>query len=112
VKSIVIAAALVAAFGISAPATVEAKALSSLTDTQIYCSIFPYAAKCAAAKPAATAKTAPKLAAAKKPVAKLAAKPGVKLVAAAKPAVKVAFKTLHCVKAAPKAGHLYDCTWK
>ncbi|HVW93048.1 MAG TPA: hypothetical protein VHB74_10625 [Devosia sp.] len=102
-KSIVIAAALVAAFGISAPVTVEAKALSSLTDTQIYCSIFPYAAKCAAAKPAATAK---------KPVAKLAAKPGVKLVAAAKPAVKVAFKTLHCVKAAPKAGHLYDCTWK
>lgn len=110
-KSIVIAAALVAAVGISAPVTAQAKALSSLTDTQIYCSLFPYTAKCAAAKPAPTAKKAPKLAVAKKPVKLVAKKPAATLVATTKP-VAVAFKTLHCVKAAPKAGHLYDCTWK
>jgi hypothetical protein len=107
VKSFVIAAALVAAFGISMPVAAEAKALTNLTDTQVYCSLFPYTAKCAAAKPAST-KKGPAVAVAKKPAVKLVAakKP------AAKPALKVAIKTLHCVKAAPKAGHLYECSWK
>lgn len=95
-KSVMIAAALCAALCASTPVAVQAK---GMTDVQLYCTFFPWTAKCAPAKPAAA-----------KPAAKPAAVASVKP-AASKPA-PMGIKTMHCVKAAAGAGHLYSCTWK
>jgi hypothetical protein len=95
VKSAMIVAALCAGLLASTPVAVQAK---GPTDVQLYCTFFPFTAKCAPAKPAAAAP---------------AARPAV--VAAAKPAVKPAafhIKTMQCAKAPAGAGHLYSCSWK
>ncbi|HTJ57417.1 MAG TPA: hypothetical protein VL418_07645 [Devosiaceae bacterium] len=101
-KSVMIAAALCAAFCLVTPATAAAaKTVKGPTDVQIYCTFFSWTAKCATpAKPTGLA------------VAKAAnAKPVIK-VASIKPAAKPGIKTMACVPAAKGAGHLYDCTWK
>lgn len=93
-KSLMIAAALCAAFSLSAPAAQAAT--SKLTDVQIYCTFFSWTSKCA--KPAA-------------PVKAVAAKPA--KVAMAKPAApKVGLKVYSCVPAAKGKAYLYECVWK
>ena len=102
-KATMVVAALFAALCVSAPMTAEAAStatspLKGMTDTQLYCSLFSWTAKCApakaAVKPAKTAMVKP--AAVVAPAAK-AAKPGIKMLA--------------CAKAAPGKAYLYTCAW-
>jgi len=94
VKSLMIAAALCAAFCVSAPAQAAA---SKMTDVQIYCMFMPMATKCATPAKAAPAK----------PAAKVAMAAPVK---AAAP--KIGIKMMSCVPAAKGKAYLYECVWK
>jgi len=104
VKSAMIVAALFAAVCVSAPMAVQAAStatgsLKGMTDTQLYCSLFSWTAKCApAAAKAAPAKTA-------------MVKPAAVAVPAAKGTTKLGIKTMACAKAAPGKGYLYTCSW-
>lgn len=104
-KSVMIAAALCAAFCLSAPASFAATAptATKLTDHDLYCSWFyPLTSKCGPAKPVAAA----------------AAKPApVPVMASAKPmapakAAPVGIKVMSCVPASKGSAYLFACTWK
>jgi hypothetical protein len=103
-KSTMMVAALFAAACVAAPMTVQAaspaaSSLKGMTDTQLYCSLFAWTAKCAPAT--ATAK----------PAKTAMAKPAAVAVPAAKATPKLGIKTLACAKAEPGKAYLYTCSW-
>ena len=103
-KSAIIAAALCAAFCVSTPAAVQAAATTMAkgpTDVQLYCTFFPWTAKCATPAPAKA-----------KPVAKAVVKPVTKVAMAKPAAAKTGIKTMACVPAPKGKAYLYSCSWK